>query len=228
MISKEIKKDFLRLYELGLSTKEICESLGIESQKGYSIIRSEKLKSHGSSLSNKKEVELIKKEYLEGLTIKDIHEKYPHLTEGKINYWIRKEKIARPRGNRKKLNENYFSIIDTPQKAYFLGLLMADGSVVNYKNKWTISLELKKEDSYIIEKLIEEVDSDKTISILQRKESSTFKEKTYNYLKCNSYVRFHSKKMSADLEKWGVVPRKTFKNNKYHYFYYNRVFSVVN
>ena len=26
-------------------------------------------------------------------------------------------------------NENYFDIIDTPQKAYFLGLMFADGNI---------------------------------------------------------------------------------------------------
>lgn len=35
-------------------------------------------------------------------------------------------------------NENYFEIIDSEQKAYFLGLLMADGSIHN--NKLTLSL----------------------------------------------------------------------------------------
>lgn len=35
-------------------------------------------------------------------------------------------------------NENYFEIIDSEQKAYFLGLLMADGSI--YNDKLTLSL----------------------------------------------------------------------------------------
>ena len=50
------------------------------------------------------------------------------------------------------LNENYFDIIDTPNKAYILGFLYADGS--NTESKCTISMSLQEEDGYILEKYV--------------------------------------------------------------------------
>ena len=46
----------------------------------------------------------------------------------------------------------YFQNIDSKDKAYFLGLLAADGGVVWNKKSATISLELKTEDKYIIDR----------------------------------------------------------------------------
>ena len=56
--------------------------------------------------------------------------------------------------NKFKCNESYFSVIDTEYKAYFLGLLMADGCV--YKRKeyksFIIKISLQERDGYILEK----------------------------------------------------------------------------
>lgn len=48
-----------------------------------------------------------------------------------------------------KHNENFFSIIDTEEKAYYLGLLYADGNVSNR----VLSISLQEKDGYILEKL---------------------------------------------------------------------------
>lgn len=48
-----------------------------------------------------------------------------------------------------KYNEDYFDSIDTEQKAYILGLLLADGSI--YKNKLTLSLS--GEDGYMVDRV---------------------------------------------------------------------------
>lgn len=51
-------------------------------------------------------------------------------------------------------DNNFFSIIDTEEKAYFLGLMFADGCVSNPNNKyWHTSISLVKDDSYLLEKL---------------------------------------------------------------------------
>lgn len=50
--------------------------------------------------------------------------------------------IKRPNLNRvnRRLNENYFSIIDSPTKAYWLGFLFTDGSVNQHKGSGRIRL----------------------------------------------------------------------------------------
>ncbi len=47
-------------------------------------------------------------------------------------------------------NQDYFNVIDTEDKAYFLGLLFADGNVYMKRNR--VQITLANEDSYILDK----------------------------------------------------------------------------
>ena len=60
--------------------------------------------------------------------------------------------ILRKRIRKYTLNENYFDIINSEDKAYFLGLLYADGNVVKNKDGYRISIGLQERDSYILDK----------------------------------------------------------------------------
>lgn len=52
------------------------------------------------------------------------------------------------------IDENYFKIIDSEEKAYFLGLLYADGGLyTNSKNSFTFFLTLNKKDKYMLKKI---------------------------------------------------------------------------
>lgn len=53
------------------------------------------------------------------------------------------------------LNEYYFDKIDTPNKAYILGLLYADG--YNNRSTNTVRLKLQKEDKHILEDVAKEL-----------------------------------------------------------------------
>ena len=57
-------------------------------------------------------------------------------------------------------NENYFSEIDTPEKAYFLGMIITDGCV--HEN--VLSMSLQESDEYILEFLKKELKSNKKIT----------------------------------------------------------------
>lgn len=46
-------------------------------------------------------------------------------------------------------NENYFEKIDTEDKAYFLGFIMADGCIL--KNRNTLKIIIHKKDKHILE-----------------------------------------------------------------------------
>lgn len=73
------------------------------------------------------------------------------------NYFLKYE-ITTLKGHKvgKNSENNYFENIDTFDKAYFLGLIVADGNIINLssntKNKKRLSLELTEEDKYILEK----------------------------------------------------------------------------
>ena len=44
------------------------------------------------------------------------------------------------------MNHNYFETIDTPEKAYFLGFLYADGSISNTVKNKRVKINLAKKD----------------------------------------------------------------------------------
>ncbi len=61
-----------------------------------------------------------------------------------------------------KLNESFFEIIDSEEKAYWLGFLMADGSVRAGQSQdgtghWNIRLSLATADKERIERFIEAI-----------------------------------------------------------------------
>lgn len=97
--------------------------------------------------------------------------------------------------------EDYFDVIDTEEKAYFLGLMFTDGSIVLDKTKKRspqISLSLKVLDINIIQKFREELNIESSI-IYDKREG-----------KESAILSFRSKQMAESLEEYGIIPRKTY------------------
>ena len=100
-------------------------------------------------------------------------------------------------------NENYFEEIDTEDKAYWLGFLSADGCIVDTsKGSKRVQLILKESDKSHLEKFVKCIDGN--IPVRLRKQNVNGKE--YG----SSKLVVHSTKMSNDLIKHGVHPRKTY------------------
>jgi len=103
--------------------------------------------------------------------------------------------------NRKDLfNQNYFETIDTFDKAYFLGLLMADG----YVNHKYIKLSLQEDDKPILEKFKSIVNSNREFYFTDKRR---IKKKSKNQF----VFALYSVKMVRDLEKYGVIKAKSHK-----------------
>lgn len=147
-------------------------------------------------------IENIYKKHLEGSTIKllakqiGVHSNT--LTRLFIKAGLKIQKYKPP--SIYSVNENFFKNIDTEEKAYFLGLLLADGCVFYCKKYLVTSLALKRQDSYVIERLRDLISPERPI-----------------YLKKNdmSSLEIHNKSLSQDLMSWGCVPRKTCNGFKY-------------
>lgn len=103
--------------------------------------------------------------------------------------------------NIKKLtyNENYFEVIDSSEKAYWLGFIYADGYVTS-QNRWGIELSIQ--DYNHLEKLIIALDSNIQIKI--RKRTNFIKETEM----CSFQI--NNKKMFDDLLSKGVLRNKTY------------------
>lgn len=92
-------------------------------------------------------------------------------------------------------NENYFENIDSKDKAYFLGLLVADG----YNNNKQIELCLQEEDGYILELFKKYVKFTGNINFYKRKQKNC-----KNICK----VTIRSEKLCKDLTELGCAYKK--------------------
>lgn len=101
------------------------------------------------------------------------------------------------------VDESYFDSIDTPNKAYILGFLYADGC--NCKSKGTISMSLEEHDKDILEKIRKELKSEKPLEYIDNSKKCS---DGYNYK--NQYrLLIFSTHMCEALEKIGMVPNKS-------------------
>lgn len=100
------------------------------------------------------------------------------------------------------INATVFDNIDTEEKAYWLGLLMADG--YNHQNKSCVALRLQAEDRYILEKYKIFLDTDAPIYMF----NSTTKVNKLDRDYCE--LNICSPKFSESLANIGCVQNKTY------------------
>ena len=126
-----------------------------------------------------------------GITEKEISKKFDislrqYYKLLKLNNIEQKSKVVRY-----KFNEDYFETIDTEDKAYFLGFIVADGSVNSKSN--VIQITQKEPDIlYEFKRYI-------------KYEGDLIKSKTRDVFD----IKISSSKMKSDLLKLGISPNKT-------------------
>jgi hypothetical protein len=141
-------------------------------------------------------------DYLLGLSYNLLSEKY-NICTWSIGNVLRKNNI-KSRIRKHSCNEDYFEKIDSDEKAYWLGLLFADGYVrkrkqFNGKHKQggVVGISLKNGDEYLLEKLI--IDLGSTYKLTKQ-----IKDGFLSYK-----LEINSSKMADDLIKLGCVPNKS-------------------
>ena len=105
--------------------------------------------------------EYIIKRYIENCPIKELTEKFG-CRDTAIYRLIKRNNIPKRRCNNRKyfLNENYFESIDEENKSYWLGFLMADGSVDKRSERVSVlTLSLNIKDKNRIEKFQKDINS---------------------------------------------------------------------
>lgn len=96
------------------------------------------------------------------------------------------------------VDNDYFTKIDNPHKAWLLGFLAADGNISNDRNR--IKIGLSSIDKEILEKIRKEVKIERTI--LDTETNNGFQI---------SELCWSSAKHKEDLKKFDIVPNKTYK-----------------
>lgn len=126
--------------------------------------------------------------YNNGEYCKDLAEKYK-VDEHSIYKILNMAGIQRQTGYHSKCDEDYFSYIDNPNKAYLLGFITADGAIVNE----VLSIEVHKDDVAILEFAKSEINPYATLT------------PTRDCIK----VTFGAKTLSRDLAKYGIIQNKS-------------------
>ena len=199
------KKTIIYLYNQGHTTVMIAKELGrCNSTIGRFLKRNGlKVQYHKNGILNN-EIEDIVTLYKSGKTAKEILEKYAHKIKCEntiINIVKRHGVKPRPRGVATHFNKEYFHVINTEAKAYYLGLLLTDGNVFRVKratDQYRIQISLKYDDVDIIKKFKKELNATTKISHYKKNHRN----------ECMFGV--HSKEMAYDLAKYGIRERKTF------------------
>jgi hypothetical protein len=146
-------------------------------------------------ITKEKEIEIIGK-YNNCISINKLSKEYNldwHWIERML---IRNNVLIR---RQYKINENYFNNIDTPNKAYILGFLYADGgNTSNYdKKRYCITITLQENDSQILYDIKNEIGYDGPIKI---REYDGCKRATLDICNKNIVLKLHE---------YGIVPNKT-------------------
>lgn len=106
------------------------------------------------------------------------------------------------------IDKDYFNVIDCCEKAYWLGFLMADGCVLEYKNRKTNKLKAMG-----LQVSLSKIDEQQIINIKSCLKSNS--PITYPKVKCGNVVCdtvkivFCCTQICRDLIKYGCTPRKS-------------------
>lgn len=184
------------LYLSGMSLTQIAKELKVNRASITKRLNEEGIQTrHEISEEIIEQAKQMKKEGLSISKIADI------LSLDRKNLAKRlKEPAKVSKGNRKySLNESVFDVIDTEEKAYWLGFLMADGNV-NYVN-YTLDIALKLSDKEHLNHLKKFLNATHTI----KERTLIVKGKEHKAAR----LSVNSKILVQDLMKHGCVPNKS-------------------
>ena len=140
---------------------------------------------------------------------------YKSMTYGqiasKLNYTekqIRSKALNLGLTKTRKFNKKYFQRITTPNQAYWLGLIYADGYLVHNKklSNYELGIELINTDHKLLDDLNVELGGVHKVVFFHKEKNFN----GYEYETDTCALRIYSKTIVDDLIKCGVVPNKTY------------------
>lgn len=166
------------------------------------------IKEASNKILSPSQIEQVVQDYYSGMSITQLSLKYKCAKFPIFNYLKNNKVKMRPAGGIRKyeVDHNYFSSIDTEEKAYFLGFLYADGNVSKDLN--VVEMSLQEPDKDVLQKLNDFIQPQRPLSF--RKARTTFKNRPHYKYKNQFRMFIRSRKICQDLVKLGCVPQKTF------------------
>lgn len=191
----ELKKRIMILYGRGFTHLQISKMVGKSQPFVQEVVRYFHKNRNGNWVLTERKENLIIKMYLEtpygakkiGKALKMDHDVVYRV--------LKRNKISRRKYSDYRiynLNEDFFECIDSEEKAYWLGFIMADGCI-----SYTRQLLLR----------IKNIDKELLVKAQKSFETNTpIKPERDNMVN----LTLNSKKLCIDLAKYGIVPNKTF------------------
>ena len=202
-IKPEMEKIILQFYKTK-TRQEIADLLGndITPQNVQDWLKHRNLFVKKNMFSNQ-DIEYMRLHYND-MSYKDIGDKLG-FTEKQIRGKINNMGLSKIR----KFNDTYFSVINTPNKAYFLGLIFADGWIVNNitLGNYELGLQLQSQDKHILTKFNNELGGTHLIVHKNKKEKYIKGIKTVSGEQ--DTIRVYSKRIVNDLISLNILPNKT-------------------
>jgi hypothetical protein len=155
------------------------------------------------------QVEIVKELYRSGFTPLEIKEKMNFSYHQPIFNVLKKipdyipYRNGRNSSRKYHFNERYFDIIDSEEKAYFLGFICADGSL-DLKHK-RLRIALQKQDHEILEKIISSIGSNREVIYYTKQSNFSYGRREFQMC----YVDFCSEIMINSLANKGLNNRKS-------------------
>lgn len=205
MSSKELQDkitDIIALKDEGKTYKQIAELYNSSASTIGRLLRENNEWSR-SKISESDIVEMIKSYTEDKKSLKGIARSY-HISPSALSELFKERNVhinSISEAKRKyAIDETYFDSIDTPNKAYFLGLLYADG---NYcPKKKNVSISLQENDKHILESFNAELKSNRPL----RKIDYHSKNEKWN----DQYILdISNAHIAQKLASHGVIPNKS-------------------
>lgn len=203
MTTKELEKHIEEIKQLRQSGKLIKDIAKIYNTSPSTMGRL--LRSNGEQTRiplSQKEIDNMILEYANGKSINELVSKR-HISSSTLSAILKENHIRiKSSGeiNRKYIyDEKYFDEINTPNKAYILGLIYADG---NLSKRNVLSISLQERDKDILEKIILELQSNHPLKLLKYNDKNPKWQNQY----C---LRISNRHMAESLKKHGVTPNKS-------------------
>jgi hypothetical protein len=141
-------------------------------------------------------------QYEAGLPASTILATLPFKTRKTVYDVLEKHGIPRRGGvaDYKRYDQTVFANVDTEEKAYWLGMLVADGYVIDSRRDCELQIGLQLVDAEHVERFRAFLGSPNPVVLVASRSERA---------RAMHRVVVHSDRMARDLAKFGVVPRKT-------------------
>ena len=202
IFTTEEEKRIIDMYQNDVCIDEIISIFGVQERDIRSILKNNSIDRVYNSFSEELYDRIVKL-YKDGNTQDYICEQLL-IRDRCITKTLRRRgehiRTYSENNRRYSLNEHYFDNIDSPSKAYLLGMLYADGC--NHTDHYSITLSLQECDKEVVKFMKSEVEYEGPLRIIELKKKNP---KYQNQCR----ICINDQHMSLQLERLGVVQAKS-------------------